>query len=53
MYLLCEKLRVLPNGGGLMDQTPTNVDRMMALHAAREERARADDEREKNAGKSS
>lgn len=51
MYLLCEQLRVLPNGGGLLDQAPTNVERIMMLHAARGERARA--EEEANARKSS
>lgn len=54
MYLLCEQLRVLPNGGGLLDQSPTNVERIMILHAARGERARAEEEaRERNASKSS
>jgi len=46
MYMLCEKLHTLPNGGGLMDQTPTNVARMQIFNMAREERERAKQEQE-------
>lgn len=47
MYMLCEKLHTLPNSGGLVDQTPTNVARMQAFNMARDERERARQEQEK------
>ena len=46
MYMLCEKLHTLPNGGGLVDQTPTNVARMQVFNMARDERERAKQEQE-------
>lgn len=47
MYMLCEKLHTLPNGGGLLEQTPTNVARMQAFNMARDERERARNEQDR------
>lgn len=44
MYMLCERLHVLPNGGGLMDQAPTNIARIEIMNRVRDERDRAREE---------
>lgn len=42
--MLCERLHVLPNGGGLMDQAPTNIARIEIMNRVRDERDRAREE---------